>query len=218
MPGRASAATVYASVRGGSNLDADSRAGALMRVDLVAELLGARMPIGAAFLPFDGTGVAITATGFVVDGWHVAVSSNQPKLEVDIRLATDHGCCGGGGQPHVVVPQIWRPTRLREDQVELVDAGALFPSQLEQETGLWRLVSIGNNATFSVPAGERVTYIHSRANAIGLGSLTVPNKETTTTIDVADFAWLRLSPKGSMIGPCDIVTTGTAIAAVELVR
>lgn len=219
MPGRASGATVYATVRQAGNLTDDERIGGRVRVDLVAELMGARMPVGSALLPVGASGIAVSATGFAVDGWHVSARSTVGKLECDIRLAADQ-CCGGGGAPRVVVPQLWRPTELLEAQLPIIDADGDFPSLVEQGTGMWRVEVVDPLTTFTVPRGERVTVINARLVAGGGagGSVTLPNRTTTSTILLDHQAWIQLLPRGAMVGPCDITCSANACAAVELVR
>lgn len=227
VPGRASGATLYVVVRPGRNLSASDRATALVRCDLVAGLMGARSLVGSAFLPIGASGIAVSASGWHVDAWHGAFSSNVAGLQVDARLAVDQ-CCGGGGPPRVRVPQRWRPTSISEDQAILVDGEGFndnrgrLASPVEERIGVYRTQSFiagPGGGVIDVRAGERVLWVHGRTQLGNpTGSVTMPDRETTTTIPLSTTAWLSMNPGGTLVGPAEITGTEGAIVVVESVR
>lgn len=215
VKGHASAATAYVHVYKAKRLTADQTLGGMIRVDLIAELMGARMHIGSAFMPIGATGIAVTATGFDVDAWQVALSSNQPGLQADVRLSANR-CCTGGGSPIVRVPQLWRPTAHREDQIGIINRAPVAP--LELDSGIWRAVGV-TNGTISIPEGERCIELRAIPTANPNATLTVPNGVTTTSILIpnGNNGWFTMSPRGALVGPADVsITTGHLV--LELVR
>lgn len=132
--------------------------GPYVRLDLVAEVNGARARIASALLrstDLNASDLVISASGFPAQKFHVEVLASAPEINVGVALVTGCGC----GAPFILVPPKYQQAANDTPAAFLLGLPASVPQ-------LYRYATGSGNALVNVPLGARVKSIYTLGGAV----------------------------------------------------
>lgn len=205
--------TIVSCVTGWAEVRQDSPdASQVVRLDLVAELMGRQESIASAFVTPGFRGVWVSAAGIIGDAFHARARSSNYRTVFDVALAGAAGCCA---EPRVRVPR-----SLQQVGAEL-PAGLLTPTVaplqgVDGSTRLVALVAPAAGARAVVQVGERLVFYRVRGGAAAATyTIAIGPDAGATTVAVAANETTETYLGANRGGPI-IMTGWTNVAHAEL--